>query len=284
MRRYYKMNATRKKRGVTLTELLVTMAAMGLLAGIGVSAVKGVMAAFESSDRIRDVIGAALSSARANAIKHGTYAGLRFQQDTNGDQYMIFIVQDDEVGPWIAGNRGFRAVVGRNPIRLPRGGGLMDLRIKTAYTPSTQANPSYDTETPVEVIGDGPASNANIDEDKELLDVMTFSVIFSSSGKVVLHTLKVAHDTAVGGGGDIFNTLIKVRDNGVGMFIEDENPDRVSGIPSVEGLQIESSRNRFIIFNKSEFAKQPVDGRWTGYLQSLNELCVNPYSGRLIGQ
>lgn len=278
------MNAKRKKRGVTLTELLVTMAALGVLAGIGISAVKGVMSAFESSDRTQDVISAALASARATAIMEEKYeyAGVRFQQDKNGDQYMIFIVQDDEVGPWIAGNLGFRAVTGRNPIRLPRGGGVMDLRIKTDYTPSTIADPSYETETSVEVIGDDSASNANIDETKELLDVMTFSVIFSSSGKLILHTLKVAHDDAVGGGGDIFNTLVNVKDMGIGMFIEDENP--VSGIPPVEGLQIESSRNQFVIFNKTSFAQQPVNKRWTGYLQSLEPVFINPYSGRLVGE
>jgi len=256
------------------------MAVIALLAGIGVPAVKGVLASFESSDRVRDVIGAALSSARAIAISRQKYAGLRFQRDLAGDQYMIFIVQDNEVGPLIPGNLGFRAVAGRNPVRLPRGGGVMDLKIKMDYTPATGY--AYQTETGIEA-GTLIASNLNIDEDKEVLDVTTFSIIFSPSGKVILHTLKVAHSSSAGG--DIFNTLINVRDNGTGMFIEDENP--TGGIPPVEGLQIESSRNRFVVFNRSKFSEQPASSPWSGYLRNLQaakEVYVNPYNGQLVSR
>ena len=251
----FKMNATRKKRGVTLTELLVTMAALGLLAGIGISAVKGVMASFESPDRISNVIGAALASARATAIRQQKYAGLRFQRDKNGDQHMIFIVHDQAVTDLA---HGFRAVQGRNPVRLPRGGGVMDLRLRTDLSDAT--NPA---DTPI-------TTDAQLDSVEELRDTMAFSVIFTPAGKLVTFEVRVR-----GANGGIFGDETEV-DAGDAMFYQDDYPEI--------GLGQEPSRNRFVIFNKSQFVQQAVDERWTGYLQSLEPVFVNPYSGRLVGQ
>ncbi|MBW8035251.1 MAG: prepilin-type N-terminal cleavage/methylation domain-containing protein [Planctomycetes bacterium] len=254
------MNVKRKKRGFSLPETIVVMGVIGLLAGIGVPAVKGVLASFESSDRVRDVIGAALSSGRAIAIKEQKYAGVRFQRDLAGDQYMIFIVHDQAATDLAY---GFRSVIGRNPVRLPRGGGVMDLRLRTK-TGSGEAQ--YPDDEPI-------ASDGQIDSDEELRDTTTFSVVFSPSGKLVTHEVRVR-----GTGGGVFGDSTVV-DAGNAMFYHDYYP--------AMGLGQEPSRNRFVVFNRSKFSDQPFTSRWTGYLgglQTAKEVYINPYNGQLISR
>lgn len=251
------MKVTRKKLGFSLPETIVTMAVIGLLAGIGIPAVKGVLASFESSERVRDVIGAALSSGRAIAIKEQKYAGVRFQRDLAGDQYMIFIVHNPPPAGTYA--NGFCAVKGRNPVRLPRGGGVMDLRLRTS------PNAWIPDDEPI-------ASNDKIDTDEELRDTTTFSIVFSPAGKLVTHEVRVR-----GTGGGIFDVQADV-DAGDAMFYQDDDP--------AIGLGQEPSRNRFVVFNRSTFSQQPVSSRWTGYLsglQAAKEIYVNPYNGQLVG-
>jgi len=265
MRKYNKKNA------LTITELLVVIAIMALLTGIGVPAVKQALKSFESAALTKSVISAALSTSRAYAMKNQKYAGVRFQQNKNGDQYMIFIVNDNsEVGPLIPGNLGFHAVIGRKPMKIGSTAGVMDLKIKTDYSVTHPMT----TDGDIKVTGDDPASDANIDEDKEVLDATTFSILFSPSGKLIQHTLKVAHGTI---GGDIFNIEVNVN-NGIGIFIEDENDN------PVEGLQIELSRKSFIIYDKREFAGVNKNSRWSNYLQYLDVLYVNPHSGEIVGK
>ncbi len=249
------MNVNKKQRGFSLPELLVTMAVIGILAGIGVPAVKGVLASFESSDRVRDVIGAALSSARAIAIKEQKYAGLRFQRDLADDQYMIFIIQD-QAATGLA--NGFRAVTGRNPVRLPRGGGVMDLRLRIDLE---------DARNPADMPID---SDGKIEFPDQLRDTTTFSVIFSPAGKLITHEVRVR-----GTGGEIFDIKTEV-DAGNAMFYQDDEP--------ALGLGQEPSRNRFVIFNRSMFVQQLASERWTGYLQFLDQIFVNPYNGQLVGK
>ena len=82
--------------GVTLSEVLVVVAAMVLLTVLAVPATRKIVASFESASGVRRVIAAALANARAIAAKEQCYAGVRFQQDLNGDQYMIFIIHDPD--------------------------------------------------------------------------------------------------------------------------------------------------------------------------------------------
>ena len=256
------------KTGFTLTEILVVVVIMSLLIGIALPTAKEIMNSLNSSAGVKNVIGAALANTRAMAMSRGKYVGLRFQEDLKGNHYIIFIVHDTDVGPGIPGGLGCRAITGRKPIRLPVNVGLMDLRVKDY----TDANP-FTTEEPVEVPNDNDASDLRIDDAKELLDTNTFSMLFSPSGKLVQHVLKVAHSDSVGG--DIFNTQLNVG-NGIGMFFEDENYNHLPG------LQVEQSRISFFIYDKKKFERIDSLHRWTDYLQYLAEVYVNPYTGEIV--
>ncbi|MHC4721620.1 MAG: prepilin-type N-terminal cleavage/methylation domain-containing protein, partial [Planctomycetota bacterium] len=209
------MRSNKTKTGFTLVELLTVVAVILLLAVVGLPAAKKVLNSFESSLSVRHVISAALANARAIAARQQAYAGLRFQQDLDGNQYMIFIVNDPDVGPGFAGNLGCRAVTGYKPMKLPETVGVMDLKIKQAYD---VPNPR-DFEEDIEVVGDDAASNDNINQPEELTDTTTFSILFSPAGKLVLPTLKVGRSSI---GADIFNSRANV-ENGIGMFIVDRN-------------------------------------------------------------
>ncbi|MHC4207888.1 MAG: pilus assembly FimT family protein, partial [Planctomycetota bacterium] len=95
------------KTGFTLTEMVVVLATMSLLVAFGLPVMRMIRESFESKTGGINMISAALSSARAIAAKEQHYAGIRFQRDSAGKQYMIFIIHDfDKTGL----NPGFRAV------------------------------------------------------------------------------------------------------------------------------------------------------------------------------
>jgi prepilin-type N-terminal cleavage/methylation domain-containing protein len=116
------MRKKQRQFGVTLTEVLVVVAVMAILLGISVPTAQHLMDSFESSTGVRYLINAALSNARAIAVRNQAYAGVRFQEAADGHTYMIFIVHDPDPSPEGTGlANGFRAVEGRKPMRLPEG-------------------------------------------------------------------------------------------------------------------------------------------------------------------
>ncbi len=262
------MRSNKTKTGFTLVELLTVVAVILLLAVIGLPAAKKVLNSFESSLSVRYLISAALANARAIAAREQAYAGLRFQQDLDGNQYMIFIVNDPDVRPGFAGNLGCRAVTGYKPMKLPQTVGVMDLKIKLDY------GILRPEDLDIEVEGDDAASNEHINQPEELTDTTTFSILFSPAGKLVLHTLKVGRSNI---GADIFNSRTNV-ENGIGMFIVDRNRR------SDEGLQIELSRNNFIIYDKRALDAVNEALRWTDYLQHLEVIYISPYTGQIINK
>jgi prepilin-type N-terminal cleavage/methylation domain-containing protein len=247
------MRVRPKKSGFSLTELLVAMSIIGILAGIGLPAVKQVVKAFESSDRVRDAVGAAMSNARARALARGKYTGVRFQRNADGDQYMVFIEHDDTGS---APADGFRPVIGRNPIRLPRSGLVMDMNIRTDIL--NASNPAYLPLT----------TDAQIDTPQEIVDASTLCIIFSPAGKLVMHDVRIWE-----GAGDVFNIDTEV-DLGNAILYIDSYP--------ADGLGEEVSRNHFVIVDKSKLNAAPVAERYTSYFQHLKPVYVNPYTGELI--
>ena len=236
--------------GLTLIEMTVVIVIAALLTSFALPAVRMLFNSFQSQSGTRAMISAALASARAIAAEHQRYAGIRFQNkyqpDGKGAQYMIFIIHDSKIGPGKPGNLGFRAMEGIEPIKLPDSVGVIE-----------------------EVYG-----NDEIDEDSEVTDKTTFSVIFSPSGKLVIHTLWVKNrdgDSGDGSEDDIFNSENNVKVNGIGMFIQDKDT-----------IYIESSRNSFVIYDRTEFDKVDVNRRWSDYLCRLERIYINPYTGTMI--
>ncbi|MHC4704252.1 MAG: prepilin-type N-terminal cleavage/methylation domain-containing protein, partial [Planctomycetota bacterium] len=114
------MRAKSRQSGFTLTEMMVVVGTIAVLAVVAVPAVRSFLHSFESQSGTKAMIQAALGSARAIAAKEQHYAGIRFQKayDPEGplkaSQYMVFVVQDPDISAW-----GFRAVKGLKPMKLP---------------------------------------------------------------------------------------------------------------------------------------------------------------------
>ena len=277
------------KTGFTLTELLVVMTIMLMLAVVAIPAAREILKSFESASNMRTVIDAALCNARAIAAREQCYAGVRFQHDLKGRQYMIFIVHDPAAAPWqINLNRdpyvtgtgltdGFRALEGRKPIALPENTGVMDLKVKDSMLV---------TDGDIEIVGNDAASDARIDEGRELMDTTTFSIVFSPAGKLVIHDVWVRNRTGridthsdVGdllyNPDDVFNTQTNV-ENGNAMFYQDDYPRL--------GVIEESSRNCFVLYDKKEFDKVDADKRWSEYLRGLDVIYINPHTGEIVNK
>jgi type II secretory pathway pseudopilin PulG len=257
------MKTKRKQSGITLMEMTVVIAAVALLAVFGLPAIRAFVNSLESKGPAEAMIDAALSSARSIALREQRYAGIRFQKVYNpkgpleAAQYMIFIVYEE---PKKMGNLtvGFRAVEGIEPIKLPDSVGVMDLRIN---------------------------KNAIVDSDGEINtlddvnDTTTFSIIFSPSGKLVIHDVQTRNrdgerDTSsTVSYDDIFNKKAQVN-TGIGMFYQDDYP--------IDGFDKEPSRNSFVIYDTEKFKKTTQSLRWTGYLRNLTLVYINPYTGTII--
>ena len=272
------------RAGLTLIEMTLVIATIALLVGFGLPAVRALIHSFETQDGTRSMISAALSSARAMAIKNQRYTGLRFQKKcisndpdnplarvAEAPQYMIFIVHEE---PRKMGGLtiGFRAMEGLEPTKLPDTIGVIDLSQIT--------------------------DDADIDEDVELMDATTFSIIFSPSGKLVVHDVRVRNrdgiyqpeyagddrDNDDSSLDDVFNSVENVipadgaSANRVGAFLQDDYPEL--------GLDRQASRTRFVIYENQKLrAGFKEKNAWLDYLSLLPDeavVYVSPYTGTLI--
>jgi Tfp pilus assembly protein PilE len=270
------MRNKRKQLGVTLVEMTIVVAIAALMVGLTIPAANMLLNSFESESGAKSIISSALASARAIAAKEQRYVGIRFQKrydpnnpdPLNESQYIIFIVQDS--------NRtglanGFRAADGIQPIKLPDSIGLMDLLY----------NPSLGGATP-----DVSFTNSNV-----LRDTTTFSIVFSPSGKLVIHDVRARNrdgcpityppPTIDNSQDDIFNTLTRITAsvNPTGMFLQDDyfTP------PNNLGLGQEPSRNSFVVYDTKKFKQAYNNGTpYSGYLNQLRPIYINPYTGTII--
>jgi len=265
-----------------MTEMVLVIATIALLASLGLPAVRVLIHSFESGSGATSMISAALASARAIAARDQRYAGIRFQQDLAGRQYMIFIVHDFEKTGL---SSGFRAVEGIKPIKLPERSGAMDLMVRTnrGINPADAANT---LEEPIKIQYLDDANPANIGPDgknSHLRDAASFSVVFSPGGKLVMHPVRVRNrdgiyrpDNTVANKvslDDMFNSPQNIANAGAGMFIQDDYAEL--------GLGAEMSRNRFVVYDGNQFGKLNAVGRFD-YLSRLEPVYINPYTGTMI--
>lgn len=262
------MKTKRRQSGLSLTEIAVIIATIALLVGLSVPAVRAFINSFETGSSTKSIINSALFNARAIAAKEQKYAGVRFQKAYQAEgpleapQYMVFIIHDPEIPPSVAGNLGCRVVKGLKPIKLPKNVGVTDLLLGS--------NDDEEVDTDAEI--------NNLDS---LVDVTTFSILFSPSGKLILHTHKAQKRDL---NDDVFNTkeYIEIRyqqENKTKMFIEDKDLNSVQPVD-------EASRNSFIIYDRAQFNKTDVNSRWTDYLSKLESerIYINAYTGTIINK
>lgn len=290
------MKAKSRQSGISLTEMTVVVAIVAIVAGFGLPAVRALVKSFETEGGTRTMISSAMASARAIAAKEQRYAGIRFQQKYNPDdpdplkapQYMIFIIHDPAPGPHGTGLvHGFRAVEGLEPMKLPETVGVMDLTIVTDRNVQR-------IENTLEVSLDRPGAALNdqqkddlINEDFEVRDTATFSIIFSPSGRMVVHPVRVRNKHGQGDSpsygpsdDDVFNKKADV-DMGVGMFYQDDYFDPYPDL----AIGPEPSRNRFTIYDKEDL-RRAYEGAaaWSKYLRGLEVFYINPYTGTIINR
>lgn len=262
--------------------MVVVIAAISLLVAISLPVMRVIRESFESRSGGKSMISAALSSARAIAAKEQHYAGIRFQQDLAGNQYMVFIVHDFERTGL---NPGFRAVEGLKPIKLPESLGVMDLMVRINHgTHWTDAEDLLDEPLKVAYLDDMNPQNFGLDrKNKYLTDTSSFSIVFSPGGKLIMRDVRVRNRDGIykpnNGASNkismdsIFNSPENITNYGVGMFIQDDYAEL--------GLGAESSRNRFVIYDKNRFDKLNATERFN-YLSSLELIYINPYTGTII--
>ena len=260
-------------------EMTVVVSIVALLAVLAMPAIRALIGSFETSGGAKCMISAALSTARGIAAKEQHYAGIRFQKAYNPDdpdnplnapQYMIFIVHDFDATGLAP---GFRAVDNLQPIKLPESIGVMDLKLGST--------------------GQIVVSDDMIDDYWEIRDTTTFSIVFSPSGKMIIHKVRVRNrDGYVDGASpstlssdDIFNKIVSVVD-GIGMFFQDDYDDSLANGYGNLGLGPEPSRNRFIIYETEKFRQAySKDRAWTDYLSRAaveGMVHINPYTGTII--
>jgi hypothetical protein len=271
--------------------MTVVIATIALLIGLGLPAVRAFFNSFDSQSGTLSTVSAALASARAIAAKNQRYAGIRFQSGCQAQnplvahQYMIFIMQDPDMMAY-----GFRAVPGIKPIKLPDNVSVTDLTIVTGrniINPSNSVEVRLDDTTLTDSQRDGL-----IDEDRELTDATTFSILFSPSGKLVIHGTRVRNkdgypDTASNTGisnDDVFNKKAQV-DTRVGLFYQDDYFGATGSTFADLGLGPEQSRSSFVICDKNRLMQAFKKHRtWTDYLASLagQAIYISPYTGTII--
>ena len=290
-----------KKNGFSLTEMIVVVSIIALLASLGLPAIRSLKKSFESGSGANSIINAALSSARALAAKEQRYAGIRFELDFHDNQYMIFIIHDPENTGL---SNGFRALEGQKPIKLPDDVRVIDMMCRVSTNPETlrDDNLLVDSSIGAEFLDarEFSESKENYPDNQKsavIRDTSCFSVLFSPSGKLILHPVRVRNrdgiykpDNSIStkvSMDDIFNSPENIIKFNVGMFMQDDDWD---GYTSGRGsLGTELSRNSFFIYEKTYFdkliqysLKSGEDKRTIDYLRSLKPVYINQYTGTLI--
>ncbi len=262
--------------------MTVVIAIIALLTAIGLPAMRALVNSFQTQSGAHAMISAALASARAMAAKEQHYAGVRFQQDSAGNQYMSFIIHDLEktgLSP------GFRAIEGIKPIKLPEGTLIMDRRVRTnrGTNWTDAADPLDEPLTAAHLDDTNPLTLGADGENVYITDTSTFSILFSPAGKLVVRNVRIRNkngiyrpDNSVPATlsmDDLFNSPQNIANFNIGMFAQDDYPEL--------GLGAEPSRSRFVICDRPQFDELNAQGR-LDYLNGLKQVDINPYTGRII--
>ncbi|MCH8215359.1 MAG: prepilin-type N-terminal cleavage/methylation domain-containing protein [Planctomycetes bacterium] len=278
------MKRFRAQNGFTLIEMLVVLTIMTLLFAAGAPAIKALQNAFSSTGSVVTMVKSALGAARVLAMRDQRYVGVRFQEDLEGHQYMIFVRHDyDETG--LA--PGVRAIEGMRVIKLPDRFCVLDLKVRTNHEDATDHNDEavmvehlLDSRENMPDLGSGTIrANRDLWRSKYWIDMSTFSVTFSGAlGTVEIRKTRARNrqgdytpTSVADASDDVFNSPINIIDHDAGRFIQDDYAEF--------GLGEELSRNQFVICNREEFANLRSPEEKHNYLSSLPSIYVNRHHG-----
>lgn len=278
-----KKRSQRRITAFSLVELLVVIAVIATLVALAIPAINAMQKSYDSTGTV-SMISAALSTARTLAIKNGHYAGVRFQKiyDKKGpleaNQYMIFIIYDEDKSGLTC---GFIAVESYKPMKLPENVGVVDKMARTQYDSIPNQCDEVHEKQLEEVDLDDSGTNLDPNNNnRNITDISTFSIVFSPAGKLVSHEIRCRNKNTASrsddtSNDDIFNTKNNVEKNSpVGMFIQDDFDDY--------GIGVEMSRRELYIYDREKFEKITTSAQRMNYLNSLDTFYINPYTGEII--
>ena len=264
--------------------MTVVVTIIALLTAVGLPAIRALLDSFQTQSGAENLISAALANARAISAKEQHYAGIRLQQDSTGNQYIVFIVHDYEKTGL---SSGFRAIEGVKPIKLPENSRIMDLRVRTNHgTNPTDAADPLDGPLAADHLDDTNPLNLGPDgKNVHITDTSSFSIVFSTAGKLVVRTVRLRNrdgiyrpDNSLGARlstDDMFNSPENIANPGpnIGKFVQDDYAEL--------GLGVEPSRNRFVICDRTKFDELNAIERFD-YLNGLDPVLINRYTGTII--
>ncbi len=287
------MKTKMNKSGVTLIEMIAVVAAVALLTMLSLPAIRSLKRSLINEGAARALINSTLASARAMAAEKRCYVGVRFQTAykfngnaadlnnqnalfghdvLNAEQYMIFIMQGNDRNKVGNDKDTFIAVEGIKPIKLPENFGVIDMKLGSRNNDTIQ-------------------SNNDIFPSEYLQDTTTFSIIFSSSGKLVIFEVKCLRKDQ-NADPEHQDTIFNLEENVTPIQVNGEYiKNRAMFMQDYFtygniGLGDEFSRRRFLIYERDKFKPAYEKGTaYTDYLEDLwkaKQIYVNPYTGQLI--
>ena len=164
----------------------------------------------------------------------------------------------------------------------------MDMRVRT------NPDPRYSGDIPID--GDDDIDDSGGSLAFELNDTTTFSIVFSKTGKLVIHDVRVRNrdgymksdetDYDNFSYDDVFNITGRIRNRMApdlsGMFHQDDYYEDPPGTYLNIGYGQEESRNNFVIYDRNVFDGLPDEERFSQYLKYLNPFYINAYTGELV--